>query len=101
MIRLQPFQTSFNGPEHILAMVAAEVGICRTFTQGVFSGDHKTVPVGGGEFSDKFLARPIGIVVGCVNVITPGLQKCIENFAALSFCRTPTPVITKCHCTET
>src|SRR5215207_8314502 len=97
MISVQAPQTSLNGTEHVLAMVAAKVGIVRAFTQGVFCGNYKTVPIGGDEFSNKFLACAISIVVGCVNIIATCFYESIEDLFTLSFWCAPAPAITKRH----
>src|SRR5687768_12141125 len=101
MIRVQALQTSLDGTEHVLAVVATKVGVSWAFTQSVFGGDHKTVPIGGDEFPNKFLTGPIGIVVGCVNIITTCIYKSIEDLLTLRFWRAPAPIISKRHSAKT
>src|SRR5688500_20363715 len=96
MIRVQAPQTPLNGTEHILAVVAAKVGIVRAFTQGGFCGNYKTVPIGGDEFSNQFLAGATGIVLGCINIIATCLYNSIEDPFALTCRSSPAPVVAKC-----
>jgi len=85
VVGLEPLEAGLKGAGHVLAVIAARVGIALAREERVFCGDDEVVPVGFNEFAQQALTRALVIFVGGVDEIAAGLRETVKDFSAFFF----------------
>jgi hypothetical protein len=69
VIGLEPLEAGLKGAGHVLAVIAARVGIAFAGEERVFRLDDEVIPVGRNEFAEQALTCAFVIFIGGVDEI--------------------------------
>ena len=76
------------------------VGSLRCCGIGVFRGQHHALAVALHELAEERFARPVGVEIGGLNEIAPGLAEGVVHLSRFVLGRTPTPLLAEGHRAE-
>src|SRR5262249_19087961 len=79
VIGSQSLEAGFECLDHILALVAAGIGIAASFSISIFRGHDDFLTVTGDEFPDKTLTRPSGVKIGRINKVAACAAECVVD----------------------
>ena len=91
-IRLQPFETSFDGAHHVLAAVAgARDAIGGRRSQRILGGENKIIAIRGDEVADYFFGLTELIAVCRIDEVAAGFDVAVKNFFCFASLGAVTP----------
>ena len=79
VIGLEPLEAGLKGAGHVLAVIAARVGIAFAGEKRAFRRDNEVVAVGRNEFAEQALTCAFVIFVGGVDEIAAGLRETVKD----------------------
>ncbi len=94
---MQAFETGFYGLEHVLALVAAGVGIRSRSGIRVFRSQHHALAVVLHELAQEGFAGSVGVEICGVDEIAAGFAERVVNLAGFFLGRAPAPVLAEGH----